>query len=140
MSADALMEELQIMLATIASEAGAAQPPSRPPASRKVVAGLPLVKLDAAAAAAAAAAGDKCPVCCEPWQAGEEQQRLPCGHSFHPACNAPWLAQHNSCAICRHELPTDDTAYEARKERERELEEDRRGAANALTHNEFMYT
>ena len=36
-------------------------------------------------------------------------------------------------------LPTDDDAYEARKEREKELEEDRKGAAAALTHNEFMY-
>lgn len=36
-------------------------------------------------------------------------------------------------------LPTDDHAYEARKEKEKELEEERRGAAAALSHNEFMY-
>jgi hypothetical protein len=36
-------------------------------------------------------------------------------------------------------LPTDDHAYEARKEREREEEEDRRGAAAAVSHKEFMY-
>lgn len=86
----------------LASQAGNAHP-SRPPASRKVVAALPVVTLDEEAAAKATAAGEKCPVCCEHWQPGEEQQQLPCGHSFHPACNAPWLAQHNSCAICRHE-------------------------------------
>jgi E3 ubiquitin-protein ligase AIP2 len=37
-------------------------------------------------------------------------------------------------------LPTDDHAYEARKERAAAEEEDRRGAAAALSHNEFMYT
>jgi hypothetical protein len=87
----------------LASQAGGPALPSRPPASRRAVASLPVVKLDEAAAAAAAAAGDRCPVCCCEWQAGEEQQRLPCGHAFHVACNAPWLAQNNSCAICRAE-------------------------------------
>lgn len=36
-------------------------------------------------------------------------------------------------------LPTDDHAYEARKEREAEMEEERRGAAAAVSHKEFMY-
>lgn len=41
--------------------------------------------------------------------------------------------------MCRQELPTDDHAYEARKEREAQDAEDRKGAANALSHNEFAY-
>ncbi len=49
-------------------------------------------------------------------------------------------AGNNSCPTCRHELPTDDAKYEARKERAKEEAEEARGAANALSHNEFMYT
>ncbi|EFN59040.1 hypothetical protein CHLNCDRAFT_15464, partial [Chlorella variabilis] len=57
---------------------------------------------------------------------GDEVQVMPCCHSFHPPCLAPWLQTNNSCPTCRHELPTDDQKYENRKERERVEEEDRR--------------
>lgn len=47
--------------------------------------------------------------------------------------------EHNSCPICRHELRTDDHAYETWKEREREAEEERKGAENAVRGGEYMY-
>jgi hypothetical protein len=46
---------------------------------------------------------------------------------------------HNSCPIYRHELQTDDHAYESWKEREKEAEEDRKGTANAVRGGEYMY-
>lgn len=50
-----------------------------------------------------------------------------------------WQDEHNSCPICRHELKTDDHAYESWKEREKEAEEERKGAANAVRGGEYMY-
>jgi hypothetical protein len=77
----------------------------------------------------------------EELQVGDEVQVLPCNsaHVFHPPCLAPWLAAHNSCPVCRFELKTDDDQYERRKEREQAEAEDRKGAENAISHNEFMY-
>jgi len=50
-----------------------------------------------------------------------------------------WQDEHNSCPICRHELQTDDHAYESWKEREKEAAEERKGAENAVRGGEFMY-
>lgn len=83
----------------------------------------------------------RCPVCMDSFKVGDEVQVLPCAgkHVFHPACLAPWLQQHNSCPMCRHELPTDDEEYERAKERDRVAAEERRGADNAVRGGEFIY-
>ncbi|XP_060208240.1 E3 ubiquitin-protein ligase AIP2 [Lycium barbarum] len=112
--------------------------PRRPPASKQVVANLPvttvtdefLTKLGADA---------ECAICREVLVVDDKMQELPCKHMFHPPCLKPWLDEHNSCPICRHELLTDDHHYESWKEREKEAEEERKGAANAVREGEYMY-
>ncbi|KAI3851389.1 hypothetical protein MKX03_002444 [Papaver bracteatum] len=54
----------------------------------------------------------KCDVCSENLVINDKMQEFPCKHLFHPLCLMPWLEKHNSCPVCRHELPTDNQAYE----------------------------
>jgi len=49
-----------------------------------------------------------CPICLE--QLPDVALQMPCsqGHLFHRPCLLEWLAMHNSCPVCRHELPTEE--------------------------------
>lgn len=109
-----------------------------PPASKEVVAKLPIV--DVTEEVLARMGKDtECAVCREDLIVGDKMQELPCKHLFHPNCLKPWLDEHNSCPICRYELQTDDLEYELKKERDKEAEEERKGAANAIRGGEYMY-
>lgn len=56
----------------------------------------------------------ECAVCKDVFNVDEEGLKLPCGetHVFHSDCIKPWLEQHNTCPVCRYELPVDDPEYE----------------------------
>ncbi|KAG2772583.1 hypothetical protein PC129_g8049 [Phytophthora cactorum] len=82
-----------------------------PPAAKEVVEKLPKVKITQVEVDGSA----ECPVCKDSFAVDDEVHRLPCEHSFHPDCILPWLKQHNSCPVCRFELPTDDPDYERRR-------------------------
>ncbi|RLN91794.1 hypothetical protein BBJ28_00015496 [Nothophytophthora sp. Chile5] len=86
-----------------------------PPASKEVVEKLPKVKITQSDVDGSA----ECPVCKDFFVVDDEVHQLPCDHSFHPDCILPWLKQHNSCPLCRFELPTDDPDYENRRRRRR---------------------
>ena len=49
-----------------------------------------------------------CTVCCENIGIGTKGMFMPCGHIYHPDCLNPWLEQHNTCPVCRFELPTEE--------------------------------
>jgi len=49
-----------------------------------------------------------CAVCCEHISLGMKGMFMPCGHIYHPDCLKPWLENHNTCPVCRFELPTEN--------------------------------
>ena len=65
-----------------------------------------------------------CSICLMEVTEGQDTILVPCGHMFHDECIVKWLELHNSCPVCRFELPTDDPEYE-RERRERNEVRDR---------------
>ncbi|XP_050376462.1 E3 ubiquitin-protein ligase RING1 [Argentina anserina] len=82
-----------------------------PPASKSAVGALPVVKITKELLESDSS---QCAVCKDSFELDEEAKQMPCKHIYHSDCILPWLELHNSCPVCRHELPTDDTDYEQR--------------------------
>lgn len=75
-----------------------------------------------------------CSVCKENYKVDDTICKMPCEHIFHEDCLMPWLNQHNSCPVCRYELPTEDKDYEERKAQVRR--QMRRGSQEGLGNNQ----
>ncbi|KAA8515734.1 hypothetical protein F0562_018655 [Nyssa sinensis] len=59
-----------------------------------------------------------CAVCKDQFVIDVEAKQLPCKHLYHSDCILPWLSQHNSCPVCRFQLPTEnDDLRERRRSR-----------------------
>lgn len=82
-----------------------------PPASKSAVEALPTIKVDEAMLKSDLA---QCAVCKDDFELGTVVKQMPCKHVYHDDCILPWLELHNSCPVCRYELPTDDADYESR--------------------------
>ncbi|XP_059633342.1 E3 ubiquitin-protein ligase RING1-like [Cornus florida] len=82
-----------------------------PPASKSAVKALPSITVDDALLGSDLA---QCAVCKDDFERGLEVKQMPCKHVYHSDCIFPWLELHNSCPVCRYELPTDDPDYENR--------------------------
>eukprot|EP00249_Psilotum_nudum_P019695 c27374_g3_i1 orf=578-1894(-) len=80
-----------------------------PPAAKSAVEAMPTITIVEEHLGTDAA---QCAVCKDEFELGEKARQMPCKHIYHSDCILPWLAQHNSCPICRYELPTDDTEYD----------------------------
>lgn len=72
-----------------------------PPASRSSINAMPVVKITQRHIRS----NSHCPVCQDKFELGSEARQMPCDHMYHSDCIVPWLIQHNSCPVCRQELP-----------------------------------
>jgi len=84
----------------------------RPPAARSVIESLPEIEVTEELLKE----GKECAICQNAFQVKEKGvTQLECKHHYHKSCVTPWLTNHNTCPICRHELKTDNPHYERRR-------------------------
>ncbi|XP_044504969.1 probable E3 ubiquitin-protein ligase RHC1A [Mangifera indica] len=72
-----------------------------PPAAQSSINAMPTVKISQRHLRS----DSHCPVCKDKFELGSEARQMPCNHIYHSDCIVPWLVQHNSCPVCRQELP-----------------------------------
>lgn len=82
-----------------------------PPAAKTAIEGLPSISVSKELLDSDSS---QCAVCMDEFELGAQARQMPCKHVYHPDCILPWLELHNSCPVCRYELPTDDLDYEQR--------------------------
>lgn len=98
-----------------------------PPAARSSIDAIPAVKINQRHLR-----GDShCPVCKERFELGSEAREMPCKHLYHSDCIVPWLVQHNSCPVCRLELPPGYSGGDASRARPSRQSSGSEGRSNA---------
>ncbi|KAJ4896007.1 RING/U-box superfamily protein [Raphanus sativus] len=74
-----------------------------PPAAKSSIDALPTVKITQKHLKSS---DSHCPVCKDEFELKSEAKQMPCKHVYHSDCIVPWLVQHNTCPVCRKELPS----------------------------------
>ena len=59
-----------------------------------------------------------CSICQEDMIENETILKLACRHAYHQQCITNWLSKHNTCALCRAEMPKEDKVQKVNRQRE----------------------
>nr|XP_043622271.1 E3 ubiquitin-protein ligase RZF1-like [Erigeron canadensis] len=95
--------ELQEFVERIVASDGSQGPP---PATRSAIDSLPTIRITNTHLNT----DSQCPICQDKFELGCEARMMPCSHMYHSGCIVPWLSEHNSCPVCRLELPPQGTS------------------------------
>ncbi|KAH9321043.1 hypothetical protein KI387_015682 [Taxus chinensis] len=76
----------------------------RTPAAHSAVDAIPTVKITQKHLSI----DPQCAVCLDLFEFGGEAREMPCMHMYHADYILPWLAQNNSCPVCRHKFPVEE--------------------------------
>ncbi|CAH1450554.1 unnamed protein product [Lactuca virosa] len=76
-----------------------------PPATQSAIDSLPVIRITNRHLQMES----HCPICQDKFDLGCEARMMPCHHIYHSGCIVPWLLEHNSCPVCRLELPAQGT-------------------------------
>mmetsp|Transcript_13201 Transcript_13201/g.22389 ORF Transcript_13201/g.22389 Transcript_13201/m.22389 type:complete len:119 (-) Transcript_13201:67-423(-) len=102
------IEQLNSLIQHLMAEQGGQNAQNRRPTSQEVLEKLPLVEIEEKHCKKGENGNMElpcCSVCITDFQLSQKGLFLPCGHIFHPDCIKPWLQDHNTCPVCRTELP-----------------------------------
>ncbi|KAI4328606.1 hypothetical protein L6164_020944 [Bauhinia variegata] len=88
-----------------------------PPASKSAIENLPTITVSDELLDSEM---NQCAVCQDEFEKDTQVKQMPCKHVYHDGCLIPWLELHNSCPVCRYELPTNDPDYENQTHRAQE--------------------
>ncbi|ESQ44427.1 hypothetical protein EUTSA_v10006102mg [Eutrema salsugineum] len=94
-----------------------------PPAPRSSIDALPTIKITQKHLKSS---DSHCPVCKDEFELKSEAKQMPCNHIYHSDCIVPWLVQHNSCPVCRKELPSRGSSSSTQSDQNRSTNGNRR--------------
>ncbi|CAH8360483.1 unnamed protein product [Eruca vesicaria subsp. sativa] len=100
-----------------------------PPAAKSSIDALPTVKITQKHLKSL---DSHCPVCKDEFELKSEVKQMPCKHVYHSDCIVPWLVQHNTCPVCRKELPSRGTSSSTESDQSRSSGNRRRNILSSL--------